>query len=86
MNIFLGAIEGKSTLDVENWARCVRLVFKEYSLRKDVMLVDALRIIWLVRFAEFYEEWKNMYLLQAGEKIHKNATIFENIIYAILEG
>lgn len=85
MHLFLGAIEGKSTLNAENWARCVWLIFREYLITKDIMLLDALRIIWLVRFADFYEECKDMDLSQAEDKIRENAEIFENVKYEILE-
>lgn len=76
---------GKSNLDAENWARCVWLIFKEYSLTKDVLLIDALRVIWLARYVGFYDESKNMDFPQAEYTIRGNAKIFENTKYEILQ-
>lgn len=77
---------GKSNLDAENWARCVWLIFKEYSFTKNVLLIDALRVIWLARFVGFYDECKNMDFSQAEYTIRENAKTFENAKYEILQG
>ena len=77
--------EGEVALDAKNWARCVWHIFSEYSKTKDTILIDALRVMWLARFIGFYNECKDMDLIEAENAIRENANIFEELKCEILK-
>ncbi len=80
-----GFPEGKASLDAKNWAKCVWYMFLEYSETKDDTLIDALRVLWLARFVEFYNECKDMDFIAAENAIRDNADIFEDLKCDILK-
>ncbi|SDF28118.1 Glycosyl transferase family 2 [Methanolobus vulcani] len=77
--------EGNAALDAESWAICVWHMFQEYSKTKDDTLIDALRVLWLARFVEFYNECKDMNFIEAEVAIRENAAIFEDLKCEILK-
>ncbi|TQD27588.1 glycosyltransferase [Methanolobus vulcani] len=76
--------EGNVALDAKNWAKCVWHLFYKYSKTKDATLIDALRVLWLARFVEFYNECKDMNFIEAETAIRENAGIFEDLKCEIL--
>ncbi len=76
--------EGKASLDAKNWARCVWHIYSEYARTNDVMLIDALRVMWLARFISFHNECRDMSFIEAENTIRSNAEIFEDLKCDIL--
>lgn len=85
VNNITDIIEGNRSMDAETWARCVWHMFNEYAKEKDIMLIDALRVIWFARFVSFYDECKDMDFLEAENRIKENAGIFNNVMKEVLE-
>ncbi|WP_407356981.1 glycosyltransferase family 2 protein [Methanolobus sp. WCC5] len=74
-----------ASLDANNWARCVWYLFSEYAQTEDIVLIDALRVLWLARFIGFYNECKDMDFIEAETAIRENAKIFEDLKCDILK-
>lgn len=85
VNSIVGFVEDNKAMDAETWACCVWHIFNEYSREKDIMLIDALRVIWFARFVSFYDECKNMDLLEAENRIKANALVFNDKMKDILK-
>lgn len=79
-------IDGNASMNAESWAECVWRMFAEYRKEKDVMLIDALRVIWFARFVSFYDECKDMDMLEAESRIKENAMIFRDVMKQVLDG
>ncbi|TGC09784.1 glycosyltransferase [Methanolobus halotolerans] len=77
-------LEGDEQLGADHWARIVWYIYKEYSKTYDINLIDALRVMWLARFAAFYNECKDMDFTEAEARIRENAIIFEELQQDIL--
>lgn len=84
-NHFSGFVAGDKKMDAENWGNCVWHVFNNYYRDKNIVLIDALRVIWLARFVSFYDECKDMSIFEAENKIKENAAIFSNVMKNVLK-
>ncbi len=76
---------GKATMDAKSWARSVWHLFAAYYTTQDIVLIDALRVLWLARFIEFYNECKEMGFPEAEKAIRDNARFFEDVKCEILK-
>jgi hypothetical protein len=85
LNITRKFPEGNVAFDAKKWAICVWYLFQEYSKTKNDTLIDALRVLWLARFVEFYNECKDMNFIEAETAIRENAGIFVDLKCEILK-
>jgi len=71
-------LESNIDIDAETWAEIVYNFAKYYKIADDKSAIDALKILWLLRFITYFNEVKDMEWNEAEEVIQKQARIFED--------